>query len=143
MSAYAALFAGSLLAATLLPFSSEAMLAALLAARPGEVWPLLAVATLGNTLGSVINWWIGRFASTYRGRRWFPVAPARLERASRWFGRWGLWSLPFAWVPVVGDPLTVAAGLLRVDLPRFVLLVGAGKALRYAAVAVGLDALMG
>lgn len=143
MTAYATLFAGALLAATLLPFSSEALLAGLLAARPGEAWLLLGVATLGNTLGSMINWWLGRFAAHWRDRRWFPVGPEKLDRAAAWFRRWGLWSLLFAWVPVIGDPLTVAAGLLRVELGRFVLLVGFGKALRYGAVALGVDALTG
>ncbi len=121
----------------MLPFSSEAMLAALLLARPGETAVLLGVATVGNVLGSVLNWLIGRFAGHWRERRWFPATPAQLDRAAHWFGRWGAWSLLFAWVPVIGDPLTVAAGLLQVPLGRFVLLVTVGKAFRYAAVAWG------
>jgi len=142
VSVYAALFAASLLAATIVPFSSEAILAGLLAARADETWPLIAVATLGNTLGSVINWCLGRFALRWRDHRWFPVSAARLDGAARWFGHWGLWSLLFAWVPVIGDPLTIAAGLLRVRLGTFVLLVGCGKVLRYVAVALGVTAFM-
>jgi membrane protein YqaA with SNARE-associated domain len=117
------------------------MLAGLLALRPAELWPLLAVATLGNTAGAAINWALGRFAAHWRDRRWFPVSAAALDRASRWFGRWGVWSLLFSWLPVVGDPLTAAAGLLRVDFLRFLVLVAIGKALRYAAVAWGVLAL--
>lgn len=142
MIAYIALFAASLLAATIVPFSSEAILASLLAARPEERWPLIAVAALGNTLGSVVNWCLGRFALRWRNHRWFPVSAARLDRAARWYRQWGLWSLLFAWVPVIGDPLTVAAGLLRVRLGTFVLLVGCGKLARYVAVALGVAAFM-
>ena len=135
MDSYATLALSAFLAATLLPFSSEAVLAALVAAEaPGEAWGLFAVATLANTAGSCANWALGRFAVHWQDRSWFPVSPARLARAEAWFRRWGQWSLLFAWLPVVGDPVTVAAGVLRQDFARFVLLVGAGKAARYAVV---------
>jgi len=135
MESYAALALSAFLAATLLPFSSEAVLAALVAAnRPQEAWALFAVATAANTAGSCVNWVLGRFLLHWRDRRWFPVSAQRLARAQAWFRRWGQWSLLFAWVPVVGDPLTVAAGALREDFVRFVVLVGIGKAARYAAV---------
>ena len=90
------------------------------------------MASLGNTLGSVANWALGRFLLAFRDRRWFPVKEAAYERARRALLRWGLWSLLFAWLPFVGDPLTVAAGALKVRLPVFVLLVGLGKTARYA-----------
>jgi membrane protein YqaA with SNARE-associated domain len=125
----------------MLPFSSEAMLAGLLALRPDEALPLLLVATAGNTAGAVVNWALGRFAAHWRDRRWFPVSTLALERASRWFARWGVWSLLLSWLPVIGDPLTLAAGVLRVDFLRFLLLVAIGKAARYAAVAGGVLAL--
>jgi len=135
MESYAALALSAFLAATLLPFSSEAVLAALVAAnRPEEAWTLFAVATLANTAGSCVNWSLGRFLLHWQDRRWFPVSGERLARAQAWFRRWGQWTLLFAWMPVVGDPLTVAAGALREDFRRFVLLVGIGKAARYAAV---------
>jgi membrane protein YqaA with SNARE-associated domain len=135
MESYAALAASAFLAATLLPFSSEAVLAALVAAnRPQEAWALFAVATAANTAGSCVNWALGRFLLHWQDRRWFPVSADRLARAQAWFRRWGQWSLLFAWLPVVGDPLTVAAGALREDFARFVVLVGIGKAARYAAV---------
>ena len=133
LAAYAGLFAASFLAATIFPFQSELVLVGLLLG--GDLsWPvLLAVATAGNVLGSVVNWGLGRFFLHFRDRRWFPVKPQSYARMERWFARWGVWSLLFAWLPVVGDPLTVVAGALRVNLALFVLLVGLGKLGRYAA----------
>jgi len=134
-SGYLGLFATALLAATLIPVSSEVVLAALTAAQGFDIWLLVAVATTGNTLGSVINWLLGRYCLHWRDRRWFPVKPATLARATERFNRYGLWSLLFAWLPIVGDPLTFVAGILRVRFPVFVVLVATGKAARYAAVA--------
>ena len=134
-SGYLGLFATALVAATLIPLSSEIVLAALTRAEGFDVWRLVAVATAGNTLGSAINWALGRYCLHWRDHRWFPVKPATLDTATDRFNRYGLWTLPFAWLPVVGDPLTFAAGLLRVRFPVFVVLVAAGKAARYTAVA--------
>jgi membrane protein YqaA with SNARE-associated domain len=132
LTAYAGLFAASFLAATIFPFQSELVLVGLLLVGDFP-WPaLLAVATVGNVLGSVVNWGLGRFFVHFRDRRWFPVKPESYARMERWFARWGVWSLLFAWVPAVGDPLTVVAGALRVNLALFVLLVGLGKFGRYA-----------
>jgi membrane protein YqaA with SNARE-associated domain len=131
---YAALALGAFLAATLLPMSSEAMLAALVVADGHDLATLFVVALVANTTGSCVNWWLGRFLLHWRDRRWFPVKRAALERAEAWFRRWGVWSLLLAWLPFVGDPLTVAAGVLRVDILRFVVLTALGKATRYAAV---------
>ncbi|WP_062014791.1 YqaA family protein [Aureimonas sp. AU4] len=135
LPAYGALFASAFVAATLFPASSEALLVGLLVAGTGEPWWLVAVATLGNTLGGVFNWVCGRFLAAQSDRRWFPVSPGQIERAGRWFARFGQVSLLFTWLPVVGDALTVAAGALQVPLGRFVLLVGIGKGLRYVALA--------
>ena len=133
-SAYAGLVLSAFLAATVIPGSSEALLAALLVNGNGNPWLLLAVATVGNVLGSVANWFCGRWLARFRDRKWFPVSPRRYDQAIGWFRRYGLWSLPFAWLPFVGDPLTVAAGALRVPLLPFILLVGIGKLARYLAV---------
>ncbi|MEW6169157.1 MAG: YqaA family protein [Pseudomonadota bacterium] len=131
---YLAVFASAFLAATLLPFYSEVTVA--FATRQPDIDLLLLwlSASVGNTLGAVVNWAIGRAVLRWRGRRWFPVSDAQLERAQRWFARFGIWSLLFAWLPFGGDPLTFAAGALRVRLVPFVLLVGAGKTARYAVV---------
>jgi len=134
-AAYAGLFASSFLAATLLPASSEALLAALIATGTGSIGLLLAIATIGNTLGSTFNWWLGRGIERYRRRRWFPVGDRQYAAAERYFNRFGRWSLLFAWLPVVGDPLTFVAGALRTPLWRFILLVATGKLLRYLVVA--------
>jgi len=135
MLEYGGLFLSAFLAATVLPFSSEAVLAGLYAAKGGaEAGALLATASAGNTLGSFANFLLGRFFIHWRGARWFPVTAERLERAGAWFRRFGSWSLLFAWVPVVGDPLTVAAGVLRVNVWLFLTLVGIGKCARYVAV---------
>lgn len=127
------LFLSAFAAATLLPFYSEVALLYLL--RAGES-PLLlfAVATTGNTLGSAVNWLIGRYAASYAGRSWFPFKKESLERGERWFNRYGVWSLLLAWLPVGGDALTAVAGFLRVRFPLFLLLVAIGKAGRYAVV---------
>jgi membrane protein YqaA with SNARE-associated domain len=130
------LFASALLSATLLPGSSEAALAALLALGRSDPALLVAVATAGNVLGSAVNWAMGRFFAHFSDRRWFPVNAAALARASAWYGRFGVWSLLFAWLPVIGDPLTLAAGVLRVGLWRFLVLVTIGKAARYAFIAM-------
>ncbi|WP_101340957.1 YqaA family protein [Cereibacter azotoformans] len=128
--------------ATLLPGSSEALLLTLLAAGHAA-GPLVAAATAGNLAGSLVNWALGRFLIRFRDRRWFPVSEAALERAQRGYRRWGLWSLLFAWVPVVGDPLTVAAGALKVGFWPFLILVVIGKAARYALLAAGFAAVAG
>jgi len=140
---YAGLFASAFLSATLLPGSSEAALLLVLAAGKGDPALLIAVATAGNVLGSVVNWLIGRFLAHFRNRRWFPVDQTSYDRAAAWYGRYGLWSLLFAWLPVVGDPLTLVAGVLRVDIRWFVLLVTLGKAARYAFIAAAFIGLSG
>lgn len=128
------LFLASFLAATLLPAQSEALLFGM--ARSGGFDPiaLLVVASAGNVLGSVVNWWIGRQADRFRHKRWFPVTEGQLERASRWYRRWGRWSLLLSWMPVVGDPLTLVAGVLREPLTSFLLIVALAKAGRYGVV---------
>jgi membrane protein YqaA with SNARE-associated domain len=132
VTAYAGLFAASFLAATVFPFQSELVLLGLLLSGDYP-WPaLLAVATVGNVLGAVVNWALGRFFLHFRDRRWFPVKPESYARVERWYARYGVWSLLFAWVPLVGDPLTVVAGALRANLVLFAVLVTVGKLGRYA-----------
>lgn len=134
---YGALFISAFLAATLLPVSSEVVLAGLIVSGRGDPALLLGVATIGNTLGSVVNWFLGRAIDTLQTRRWFPVTPEHYEQASRTFRRFGEWTLLFAWLPVVGDAFTIAAGAARVSLGVFVILVAIGKAARYAAIIAG------
>ena len=139
---YLTMFAAAFLAATVVPFASELTLAAAFAAGGAIHW-LVAVAALGNTLGAVVNWGLGRFIERFRDRRWFPADGRQLERAQRWFRRYGVWSLLLAWVPVVGDPLTVLAGTMRVRIVPFLILVGTGKTLRYVVLALMLEGATG
>jgi membrane protein YqaA with SNARE-associated domain len=118
--------------ATLLPGTSEVVLAALHATRAADPLLLLLVASTANVAGSCVNWLMGMFAARFRDRRWFPASPAQLARAEAWYARYGLWSLLLSWVPVIGDPLTVIAGILRVPFFTFLALVALAKTGRYA-----------
>ncbi|WP_377292028.1 YqaA family protein [Rhizobium sp. SG2393] len=135
MTAYIGLFAAAFLAATLFPAQSEGLLAYLVHAGAHSVVLLVAVASLGNVLGSLVNWMIGRGVERFRDRRWFPVSPGRLVRAQAWYHRYGRWSLLASWLPVVGDPITLVAGVLREPLWSFLLLVTLAKTGRYALIA--------
>lgn len=135
MIGYIGLFLSALVAATILPMQSEAVLAGLLLGGQHPVVGLLLVATVGNVLGSVINWWLGGALLRFHGRRWFPASEAQLARAQTWYSRYGRWSLLGSWLPVVGDPLTVVAGVMREPLVPFLVLVTLAKGLRYIALA--------
>ncbi len=132
LESYLGLFLTAFLAATIVPFSSEALLVAMQISGGFPVAGLLAAASLGNTAGAVANWGLGRFCLHWRDRKWFPVKARELDRASAWFNRYGVWSLLLAWVPVIGDPITLAAGVLRTRYPTFLLLVAISKTGRYA-----------
>ena len=135
MLSLSGLFLAALIAATLLPAQSEAVLVALLL-DGGDPVLLVAVATAGNVLGSLVNWWLGLQVRRFQGRRWFPVSPARLERAQAWYRRYGRWSLLLSWAPVIGDPITLAAGVMREPLRVFLPLVFIAKAMRYIVLAL-------
>jgi membrane protein YqaA with SNARE-associated domain len=127
----AGLFLTALLAATVLPAQSEFFLAGLHLTGRHDQLVLVAVATGGNVLGSMVNWVLGRYLTRFQNRPWFPVKGPALDRAAHFYRRWGLWTLLLAWAPVIGDPLTFAAGVLRTPLWVFVPLVAAGKLARY------------
>lgn len=130
---YLSLMFTGFLAATLIPASSEALLLVLF--QQGYTpWLLWLAATTGNTLGSCVNWAIGWEIGKFQHKRWFPVTPLQLDSAQTHFRRYGIWSLLLAWLPVVGDPLTLVAGVLRVRFVLFLMLVATGKGLRYAVV---------
>lgn len=129
--AYLGLFLLALGAATLLPLQSEAALVVLLLDGSYSVSGLLLAAIVGNTLGSLINWWLGCSLVRFQHRGWFPISPAQLVRAQRWYQKYGRWSLLLSWLPVVGDPLTLVAGVMREPLPSFLLLVLLAKSGRY------------
>lgn len=134
--AYLGLFFAAFGAATLLPLQSEAVLVGLLLSERYWLWALLAVATLGNVLGSLLNWWLGRGIERFRERRWFPVSPRYLHKAQGHYQRYGHWSLLLSWVPIIGDPLTLVAGVMREPLGRFLLIVTLAKGARYGVLAL-------
>jgi len=135
MIAYLGLFLSALIAATILPMQSEAVLVGLLVAGSKPVVILIIVATIGNVMGSVINWYLGRYLLGFQDRRWFPTTQAQLARAQDWYRRYGRWSLLASWLPVIGDPLTVAAGLMREPIGPFLVLVTLAKGIRYVILA--------
>jgi membrane protein YqaA with SNARE-associated domain len=134
-SVFAGLFAAAFLAATIVPFSSEIVLATALTTS-GQPWTaLIAVATVGNVLGSIVNWYLGRALASEKAARIIRVKRENLARAESWYHRWGRWSLLLSWAPVIGDPLTVVAGFLREPLWFFIPVVIVAKTGRYLAVA--------
>ena len=128
---YLSLFVISFLAATILPFSSELTLAGLIATSNYDNLLLLIFASFGNALGSVVNWVLGFYSRNLTTKKWFLFNETQIERSSKWFRKFGKWSLLFAWVPIIGDPLTLVAGLLRVRFLDFIILVAIGKVSRY------------
>ena len=131
MISYVGLFFSALVAATIIPMQSEAVLVGLLATSERPAMMLILVATVGNVLGAVINWWLGRYLLNFRGKRWFPSSQSQIARAQIWYRRYGRWTLLGSWLPLVGDPITVVAGVMREPLISFLLLVSFAKALRY------------
>jgi membrane protein YqaA with SNARE-associated domain len=128
---YLSLFFISFLAATILPFSSELTLAGLISTSNYDNLLLLIIASFGNVLGSVVNWGLGFYSRNLTTKKWFLFKETQIERSSKWFSKFGKWSLLFAWVPILGDPLTLVAGLLRVRFLDFIILVAIGKVSRY------------
>lgn len=135
LAAYAGLFFAALAAGAILPVPSEPALVAVLLTSGDPAWVAVAVATVGNVIGSAINWLIGRGIEKLRHKRWFPFSEAAIARAEAWYHRYGRWSLLFSFVPVVGDPLTIVAGVMREPFWSFLLLVAIAKFGRYVAVA--------
>jgi membrane protein YqaA with SNARE-associated domain len=141
LAAHLTLLGVSFLAATIIPGSSEVVLVTMVLERPAELMTLFLAATVGNTAGSVVNWALGRWFQRFAARRWFPASQRQLEKAAHWFNRYGIWSLLLAWLPIIGDALTVIAGTLKVNIYAFIALVAVGKAARYVAVLWGSEAL--
>ena len=131
---YLSIFSAAFVSATLFPTASEVLLLKMALAGDSDILLLLIAASLGNILGSVINWILGRFFSNLRSKSWFPLSERAFTLASNWFRKFGIWSLMFSWVPFVGDPLTFMAGVLRVSFLKFIVLVSIGKIVRYVLV---------
>ena len=128
---YLQLLIVSFLAATILPFSSEIVLTTMYLSNLFETYFLLIFASIGNILGSITNWYLGKKITIFQDRKWFPVSPDQLDRSQKYFQKYGLWSLLLAWVPIIGDPLTLLAGVLKVRFSLFLILVSISKISRY------------
>jgi len=127
---YLGLFLISFLAATLLPLGSEAAVT-LMAIAEFNPSRILIVATIGNSLGALINYLVGKWGAAFIFTKYIQVDQSTLEKLEKVYGRWGAPVLFFAWLPFVGDPLTVAAGVLRVNIYVFTFWVVLGKLFRY------------
>ncbi len=134
IAALAGLFAAAFGAATILPFQSEIVFVALQVREAAPVWLLVVVASIGNTLGSVVNYAMGMGVERFSGSRWFPVTDRQLDRAQDWYARWGVWTLLLSWAPY-GDGFTVVAGIMRTRFALFLALVALAKTGRYLALA--------
>ena len=128
---YLAVFLSAFLAATLLPAQSEAVLSFYILSAPQKVFALILVATVGNVLGSVVNWVLGIYAAKFQNRKWFPATPSQIKRAEKFYHKYGRYSLLLSWVPFIGDPITVIAGVLREPILSFLILVTIAKSARY------------
>ncbi|MFZ1387081.1 MAG: YqaA family protein [Thiolinea sp.] len=133
--AYAGLFLAAFLAATILPAQSEALLVGLILSQQYSVSLLVLVATVGNCLGSIVNWWLGRYLEKFQHKPWFPVKERGLKRAQDFYQKYGWWSVLLSWVPIIGDPLTVIAGFMRMPFWPFLVLIILAKGGRYLVIA--------
>ena len=128
---YFQLFIISFLAATILPLSSELVLSTMLLTDSFDKYLLLVVASFGNILGSSVNWYLGKKILIFKDKKWFPASEKQIVKSEIYFKKYGIWSLLLAWVPIIGDPLTIVAGILRVKFFTFLLLVSISKISRY------------
>ena len=135
LEAYTSLFIFSFLSSTILPGHSEITLTTLIMLEKYSQFLLIFFASFGNILGSVINWYLGFYITKFVNKSWFPFKKKQLDKASLWYLKYGKWSLFFSWVPIIGDPLTIVAGIFRVPLVIFITIVSISKVLRYIFIA--------
>lgn len=130
----ASLFGAAFVAATLFPFNSEVLFVGLQVTDMAPIWVLVAVASVGNTLGTFVNYWMGLRLEGAGAHRWMRLSEDQFARAQGWWDRWGFWSLLLSWLPVL-DLTTVIAGAMRMPLLPFALIAGLAKTLRYVGLA--------
>ena len=133
---YSSLFLSSFLAATLIPAQSEAILSFQLASNKEDLIYLVLLATFGNVLGALVNWYLGKFFIHYKEKKWFPIKADKLEKGEKFYKKYGRVSLLLSWMPIIGDPITLVAGILKEPLWSFLILVTIAKGLRYIFVVV-------
>ena len=132
---YIGLFLSSFLSATILPGQSEIALTSLIILNNHSLSFLVLIASLGNVLGSLLNWFIGCKLERFKKKNWFPVTELQLKKASNWYHKYGKWSLLLSWIPFIGDPITIVAGIFRVSIMHFILIVSFAKTMRYVFIA--------
>jgi len=128
---YIILFTSSFASSTILPGHSEITLIALITQKKYEVFYLVVFASLGNILGSVLNWYLGLYFFKFKNKKWFPFKENQINKVSKSFLKYGKWSLLLSWVPFIGDVLTLVAGMFRVPLHQFIIIVSVAKIGRY------------
>ncbi|MBX3060284.1 MAG: DedA family protein [Anaerolineae bacterium] len=127
---YAGLFFITFLSSTIFPFPSELVVTAM-PPLGYNLWLVIIVAMTGSFLGNLVNYYVGKKGTDFVFARYVSIKPERWAQAESYFQRWGVYSLFFSWLPVVGDPLTVVAGALHCDLRIFTFWVLTGKLVRY------------
>jgi membrane protein YqaA with SNARE-associated domain len=128
---YIILFTSSFASSTILPGHSEITLTALITQKKYDIFYLVFFASLGNILGSVLNWYLGLYFLKFKNKKWFPFKENHIKKVSKSFLKYGKWSLLLSWVPFIGDILTLVAGMFRVPLHQFVIIVSVAKIGRY------------
>ncbi|HIP07787.1 MAG TPA: DedA family protein [Mariprofundaceae bacterium] len=129
-----ALFFSALVSSTLFPGGSEALLIYRLKDEASSVYLLVFIATLGNVLGSIITYYMGKYGFQF-SHRWFQTSSAKQQQAEHYFKKLGTPALLFAWLPIIGDPLCLVAGALRYNIYAFIALISIGKLTRYTLLA--------
>lgn len=125
------LFISAFGAATLLPLQSEVVLLGVLNTTEYAAWLVIIVASVANILGSCVNWYLGWKIEYYKNKSWFPISITQMLKAQQVYQKYGFWSLFLCWIPVIGDPITLIAGLLKEQFWRFLLIVSLAKTGRY------------
>ena len=136
LEVYSSLFISSFLSSTLLPGHSELTLTAFIFLEKYPILDLILFASIGNILGSILNWGMGYYLINLKDKKWFPIKNLQLEKATLWFSKYGKYCLLLSWVPFLGDPLTLVAGILRIRLLTFIIFVSIAKIFRYIMVAL-------
>lgn len=131
MTSYLLLFSTAFLAGSLFPAQSEAVFVALLTQANHQPLLLLLSASIGNILGSCLNWYLGLHLQRFQHHKWFPFSQTQIQKAEHFYQNYGFWSLLLSWLPIIGDPLTLIAGVLKECFWCFLLLVSIAKTGRY------------
>ena len=124
--------------ATIIPFGSEAYFITLLSLEKYNHFILFLVVSVGNVLGSLFNWICGFYINFFIKKSWFPINNKIIDRGNKLFIKYGKWSLLISWFPLIGDPITFAAGTLRYPIIPFLVLVSIGKVGRYLIIYVSI-----